>query len=146
MAKNISDMQGLKPQLREYLALQAKAMSGDIVMVLTPSTTGSPATDATAFTRDVVITLETASGDIHTWANAAYETSLAATEAVAGALTGDVTIASTTLTFVEGSATVTVSATGGWAIGDTNTLTASAVVIAGLSVPGGTSIDTIVAA
>lgn len=145
MAKNISDMQGLKPQLREYLALQAKAMSGDIVMVLTPSTTGSPATDATAFTRDVVITLETASGDIHTWANAAYETSLAATETVA-TLTGDVTIASTTLTFVEGSATVTVSATGGWAIGDTNTLTASAVVIAGISVTGGTSIDTIVAA
>ena len=139
---NILDMPGVHPELREYLALQEKALNGDIVMVLDPETTGTSATSS-AFTRTVVVSIETAAGELHEWVNSAFTTSVAIASDTAG--TGAATIASTTLTFVDGRASIIVSATGAWAAEDTNTLTASAVVLGGISVTGGTSVDTIIA-
>lgn len=142
MVRNIKDMQGIKPQLRDYLALQEKAMVGDIVMVITPTTAGSSATTED-FTRSVEISIETAAGEVHTWVNASFATTLSIAEVTAG--DGTASITSTTLTLVDGKATVVVSCTGTWAADDTNTLTVSNITLAGVTVTGGTSVDTIVA-
>lgn len=140
---SIKYMQGVKPQLRDYLALQEKAMNGDIVMVIDPTTAGTTATSE-AFTRSVDISIETAAGEVHTWVNSSFATTLAIAESTVGS--GAATIVSTTLTLVEGKATVVISATGVWAADDTNTLTVSNIILGGVTVTAGTSVDTIVAA
>lgn len=139
---SIKYMQGIKPQLRDYLALQEKALAGDIVMVIDPETAGTSATTED-FTRNVVISIETAAGEIHEWVNASFATTLAIAEVTAG--DGVASIVSTTLTLVEGKATVVVSGTGTWAADDTNTLTVSNITLGGVTVTAGTSVDTIVA-
>ena len=139
----IKDILGVSPQLRDYLALQEKAMNGDIVMVIDPETLGTTAT-STAFTRDVEISIETAAGEVHDWVNASFTTTASIASDTAGS--GAATIASTTLTLVNGKATITVSCTGAWAAADTSTLTIGNITLAGVTVTGGTSIDTIVAA
>lgn len=127
----------------QELALMQKAMSGDIVMVVSPDTTGTGAT-SDGFTRDVTVSIETAIGEVHGWANAAITAKVALTMSdTAG--TGDATIASTTLTLVNGVANITITGTGVWAADETNTLTISAIELCGMSVTGDTSVDTIVA-
>jgi len=139
---NIKNMPGIQPELRDYLDLQAKALGGDIVMVITPTTTGSSAT-TTAFTRTVELSIETAAGEVHTWLNDTYATTLAIASDTVG--TGAAAIASTTLTLVDGKASVVISATGVWAADDTNTLTVSNITAGGVTVTAGTSVDTIIA-
>ena len=140
--RNINAMPGIQPELRDYLALQEKALNGDITMVIDPTTAGTAATVA-AFTRTVDISIETATGDVHEWVNAAFATSLAIASDTAG--TGAATIVATTLTLVDGKASIVISATGAWAADDTNTLTVSNVVLGGVTVTAGTSVDTIIA-
>jgi len=142
MVTKIKEILGVEPQLRDYLALQEKAMNGDIVMVIDPETLGTAAT-STAFTRDVAVSIETAAGEIHTWVNSAFATTASIAEVTAGS--GAATIANTTLTLVDGKATVTVSCTGAFAAEDTTTLTVGNITLGGVTVTGGTSVDTIVA-
>lgn len=138
---DIKQMPGIQPELRKYLSAIESAMAGDIVMVIDPETTGSAATTED-FTRDVIISIENAAGDVHTWLTADYTTTLAIAESTVG--DGAATIASTTLSIVAGKAVVTVSATGTWAADDTNTLTVSNITVLGVTVTAGTSVDTIV--
>jgi len=115
------------------------ALAGDMILSIVPATLNRAAT-TDAFTRDVVIEVRDSAGNVHEWLNKAFATSLA----VSKAGTNAATIPSTTLTLVNGRATVTISATGTWVAGNHNTLTVSNLTIAGYTVTGGTSVETIV--
>ena len=116
-----------------------KAMSGDMVVVITPATKTTAATGA-AWTRDVLISVQTAAGDVHAWLNHAYTAKLS----IANTSTADTaTIVSTTLTLVNGQATVVVSGNAmAWLAAETDTLTLASLTIMGYTVAGGTSVET----
>ncbi len=135
-------MSGIQPELRKYLAMKEKAAAGDILMVITPTATGTSATTA-AFTRTVSISIESAAGEVHTWANGSFTTSLAVAASTEGS--GAASIVSSTLTLVDGKADIVVSCTGVYAANDTCTLTVSNIALMGHTVTAGTSVDTIVA-
>jgi MOSC domain-containing protein YiiM len=118
-----------------------KGMSGDMVMVITPGTVNRAAT-AAAWTRSVVISIETAAGDVHAWLNQAYAASLAIADTSAA---GTATIVSTTLTLVNGQATIVVSGdAAAWLAVETDTLTVSNLTVMGYTITGGTSVQTFV--
>lgn len=147
---NIKNKEGIQLELRNEVALRDKALSGDMVLVLSPATLGSSAAAVNAaigganakFTRDVVIELQAANGDVHTWfdgtfAIAATKTSVAGVIAIAGALT--------VATFVNGRTTITLEYTGTWAAADTATLTVTGSTKLGYTITNKTSVDTLVA-
>lgn len=115
----------------------ASAMGGDMVLNISPATVASSATTA-AWSRTVTATLATAAGATHTWLNAAYTTKLSIGDTAAGTAT----IASTTITFVNGVATIVVSGTGTFAAASTDTLTIANLTIMGSTITGGTSVET----
>ena len=116
----------------------AASMAGDIVFKAYPATV-STAHTGTARTRKVRVQLETAAGAVHTWFNKAITTGVS----IADSSTGTATIASTTLTFVNGIASVTVSLNAAtWAIADTDTLTVPQATVLGATVAAVTSVET----
>ena len=126
----------------DYVAtVTAKAIMGDILMVISPLTVNTPAT-AFGWTRNVTITLKTASGQTYIGANGSYATTLAIGDT---SVAGTATIVSTTLTFVNGVATVVVSGDAmAWLAAETDTLTVSNITIMGYTITGGTSKETFV--
>lgn len=118
-------------------ALRAKALSGDLVFVVTPATKSTA--HGSAANRTVAIALKTAAGEIHTWFNAALVAGVAVAKS---SETGTVSIPSTTLTFVAGLASVEITEGGAWAEADTNTLTIAAATILGYAVAQKTSVET----
>jgi len=140
-ARNIENMPGIQPELREYIALQAKAMAGDMVIVIDPETV-APAPTTSAWTRDVKISVQTAAGEVHKWLNTAVATILS----IADDGGGTASIVATTITLVEGETTVVVSGTAAtWADTETDTLTVANMTILGYTVTGGTSVETFTA-
>lgn len=139
MVRDIATMEGIAPQLREYLALQEKAMNGDIVMSISPATV-TPAPTSAAWTRNVTIEIQTAAGELHTWVNTAVATTLS----IANTSTaGTASIVSTTLTLVNGRAVVVVSGDAAdWLNSETDTLTVANITLGGVTVTGGTSVET----
>ncbi len=137
--RNIDDMAGIQPELREYLSLTQKAMSGDLTMVIEPTAVVVVPT-AAIWTRDVKISIQTAAGEIHSWLNAAFAT----TASIADTSTaGTASIVSTTLTLIDGEAIITVSGdAAAWLNSETDTLTIGNIVAAGISITGGTSVET----
>lgn len=133
---------GIGLTANQELTLVEKAMSGDIVLSILPATAGTAATTED-FTRTVYIEALTAAGEVHTWLNQSYATTLAIAEVTAG--DGTASIVSTTLTLVNGQADIVVSGTGTWAEDDTNTLTVGNITVLGYTITGGTSVDTIIA-
>ena len=129
--------------------LRSKAMSGDIALKCTPATLGSSAAAVTAaiagaalkFTRTVVVTLETAAGDVHTWFSGTRDIAVART----GSGTIAIAAAATAATFVNGSASVVMEYTGTWADTNTATLTVTGSTLLGHTVTNKTSVDTLVA-
>lgn len=142
MTRNIKDIPGVRPELRDYLELQQKAMAGDIVMVIDPETV-TPAPTSSAWTRDVKVSIQTASGEVHRWLNQSYAT----TASIANTSTaGTASIVSTTLTLVDGEATITVSGDAeAWLDTETDTLTIGNLTVLGYTVTGGTSVETFTA-
>lgn len=127
------------PHVRNELLLREKAMAGDMVWVCTPATV-APTPTAAAWTREVVVTLETAAGEVHTWFNKAITTgrSIADTSTA-----GTASIASTTLTMVDGKNVTTVSGdAANWLNTETDTLTIAAATILGYTVAEKTSVET----
>jgi hypothetical protein len=118
-------------------ALMAKAMSGDMVISISPATKSTA--HASAASRTVTITLKDAAGDVHTWFNKAIATGVSIAKTSSA---GTATIGSTTLTFVNGVATVLITIGGTWAGADHNDLTIAAATILGYTVAGGTSVET----
>lgn len=137
--RNISAMPGIQPELRAYLEDIEGALNGDIVMDVSPATTGSA---DTVTTRTVTVTIQNAAGDTLEWVNAAFATTVSKADVTAG--DGTSAINSTTLTLVNGVGTVTVTYSDTWAAGDTQTVTIGNITLAGVTVTGGTSVDTIV--
>jgi hypothetical protein len=120
-------------------ALRAAAMSGDIVMTITPETV-TPAPTSAAWTRDVVVSIENAAGDVHTWLTQDYTTTVSIADT---STAGTASIASTTLSISEGVATITVSGDAAdWLDTETDTLTIGNITVMGYTVSGGTSVET----
>jgi len=119
--------------------LVKEAMTGDMVMVISPATV-APVPTAAAWTRNVSVSIQNAAGEVHTWIDEAYTT----TASIADTSTaGTASIASTTLTLVEGQATIVVSGdAAAWLNAETDTLTIGNLTIMGNTVTGGTSVET----
>lgn len=133
---------GLGLTNNEELTLIEKAMSGDMVMTITPETV-TPAPTSAAWTRTVLIEIESAAGELHSWLNQAYTT----TVSIANTSTaGTASIPSTTLTLVNGQAAIVVSGDAeDWLDTETDTLTIGNLTIMGYTVTGGTSVETFTA-
>jgi hypothetical protein len=119
--------------------LQQAAMN-QMVFVISPATltTGH----GSAANRTVTVTLKNAAGEVHTWYNRAVTSGVSIAVAHTGGGTGTATIVSTTLTFVNGVATVVITEGGSPLATDTDTLTIPAETICGFSVTGVTSVET----
>ena len=133
---------GIQPAVVEELKIRDKALSGDIVMVIDPETV-APAPTSAAWTRNVKISIQTASGEVHKWLNQAYATTLSIADT---STAGTASITSTTLTLVDGEATVVVSGDAqNWLDTETDTLTVGNITVLGYTVTGGTSVETFTA-
>ena len=120
-AQNPFQAPGIKPAIRDAMELMAKAMAGDMVVVVTPADARKQETLAT-WTQTFYVEIQTAAGEVHTWFNAAIASGVAVSDAGGGTAT----IPSTTLTFVDGVATVVMSGNAAtWASGETATITTS---------------------
>lgn len=81
------------------------AIQGDIVLDIAPTTVANVPT-AAAWDRSVVLTLQNAAGDTHTWCDMVFAAALSIADASSA---GTASIVSTTLTLVNGVATIVVS-------------------------------------
>ena len=134
---------GIQIAVREELSLRDKALSGDIVMVIDPETV-APLPTAVAWTRSVKISIQSAAGEVHNWLNQAYATTVSVGDT---STAGTATIASTTLTIVDGEATIVVTGDlADWLATETDTLTLGNITVLGVTVTGGTSVETFTAA
>lgn len=114
-----------------------QAANANMVFVVSPATLSTA--HGSAANRIVTITLQNSAGETHTWYNRAVATGVSVAKSSSA---GTVTIPSTTLTFVNGVATVTITEGGTWAGADTDTLTIAAETIFGFSVASQTSVET----
>jgi hypothetical protein len=129
---------GLRPQLRDMFELMGKAMSGDLLWVVTPATARKSDTTS-AWTYDFYVELQTAAGETHTWFSDAIATGVS----IGDTGGGTATITSTTLTIVDGVAKITVSGDAAtWAAGETFTLTVAQATILGYTVTQATGVVT----
>lgn len=125
--------------LKKEMALRDKAAAGDILWVLTPATV-TPIPTAAAWTRDVVVTLETAAGDLHSWFDVSITTGVAIANTSSA---GTATIPATTLVIKNGKATITVTGDAqDWLNTETDTLTVAEATVLGYTVSAKTSVET----
>ena len=121
----------IKPQQREYDAVMGKAMSGDLVFVVTPAT-DVPVPTAAVWEQVIIIELKTALGEKHKWYNAVITTGIAASDT---STAGTASMDSTTLTFVDGKALATLQGdAAAWLDTETATATIAAQTIMGYTV------------
>lgn len=133
------DKLGFSPELRKYEIIRNKALAGDMVFKCTPATV-APAPRATAWTRTVVITLETSDGEVHEWFNKNITSGVSISDT---STAGTATIASTTLSFKQGKATVVITGSAhSWLDAETDTLTIAQATILGYTVASKTSVET----
>jgi len=131
---------GLSPGIRKQLALFAKALAGDMVMVVTPATK-APAPTAIAWTQDFYVELQTAAGEVHTWFNKSVAT---------GHSVGDTSTAgtaslspATTTAWVDGVAKITMAGDAqAWLNTETATLTVAQLVVLGYTLSAKTGVLT----
>ena len=129
------DAERLTAVLNEY----AGAMSGDLAFSIDPETVSADAT-AAAWTRTVTISLVDSSGNVQKWFNKAITSGVSIGDTSSA---GTASIASTTLTFVNGVATVVVSGDeAAWLAEETDTLTIAQATILGYTVAAKTSVET----
>ena len=137
------DRYGIKPQQRDYDALVGKAMSGDLVFVVTPAT-ATPAPTAAAWEQDIAVELQSAAGETHEWFNKTITTSIAASDASSA---GTASMESTTLAFVNGRATATLKGNAAaWLATETATATVAQQTVLGYTVAAKTCVLTFTAA
>lgn len=130
-------------EIVDHFQMATDALRGDMILEITPTAVNRVAA-STAFTRTVHMRLKNAAGKTHEWCNLALTTRLAIADT---SQAGAATIPSTTLTFVNGRASVVITGSAhAWLEGETNVLTVSTLTINGMSVTGGTSTETVIAA
>ena len=121
-----------------------EALNGDILFVVDPVTVAPSPLTATGFTRTVLITVENAAGELHNW----FQEAIASGVSVGDTSTaGTATIPSTTLTFVDGKASVVVTGDAqDWDDAETDTLTVEEYTgFAGQTLAEKTSVETFTA-
>ena len=128
----------------ELSPIFGKALSGDLVLQVSPGTLGSSAAVANVagFTRQVSVKLTTANGELHNWFNGTFaiavtKSSTAGTVTIAGGLAN--------VTLVNGVGVVTLNYAGTWIAADTTTLTVTGGTKVGYTVANKTSVDTLIA-
>jgi hypothetical protein len=83
------------------------AMSGDLTMVITPTTVTTDETSA-AWTRTVNVAVKNTAGDVHTWLNQDYATTASIADTSSA---GEAEIESTTLSLVNGETDIVITGT-----------------------------------
>ena len=131
----------LKPAIRDMLTLFAKALSGDMVLVVVPAT-ATPAPTSATWTQDFYVELQTAAGEVHSWFNKAVGSGHGVGQSTSGG--GTVSAApATTTTFTNGIAKITMTGTTHvWSNGDTATLTVAQLVVLGYTLTQKTGVLT----
>ena len=120
----------------------AKALVNNIEFSITPATVTTSPT-ASAWTRTVVVSLVDSAGNVHKWANGTWTTTVSIADT---STAGTASITSTTLTLVDGVANIVVSGDAAdWLDTETDTLTIADITVAGITVTGGTSVETFTA-
>ena len=144
----MGNLQGVNPKLRRRLETRDKAMSGDLVLALTPATAGSSAATITSdiasddkYVRTVLVELQTSTGKIHDW----FDGTFAVSGSIVTAGTGTAPTATTTVTLVNGVGTIDQEYVGVWAATDTATVTATGGTKLGYAITNKTSVDTVIA-
>lgn len=118
-----------------------KALSGDIVLDVSPATVSRDETSV-AWSRTVTVTFKTATGEIHTWLTAVIPGVVSVDDT---SVAGTASISSADLTVVNGVATVTVNGdSADWLDSETDTLTIDPVNLLAYVVLGGTSVQTFI--
>jgi len=136
--KDIENKIGIAPKIRDEFYLRDKAMAGDMVWVVTPATV-TPIPTAVAWTRTVVVELQTAAGEVHEWFDKAITTGNSIAD---DSDAGTATIVSTTLTIEKGRAEVVVSGDeAAWLTTETDTYTVSEATILGYTIAAATSVE-----
>jgi hypothetical protein len=126
--KAILSRKGIQLAARQAIAQRDTALSGDMVLVITPATLASSAIAVNAaiggtalkFTRDVRVELQDAAGNVHDW----YD----GTISLVASKTGNGTVAMKSgnpTVMTNGVALSTIELTGSWASGNTAIVTAS---------------------
>jgi hypothetical protein len=130
---------GLSLAERHQLSLMAKALSGDMVLVVTPAT-DAPAPTNAAWTRDFYVELQTAAGEVHSWFNKAVASGHSVGDNGGGTAS---VLPATTTTFVNGIAKIVMSGNAAvWANGETATLTVAQLVVLGYTLAQKTGVLT----
>lgn len=146
---DIEFREGFPLELRREILRRDKALSGDMLLVVSPATLASSAAAVNAaiggaaakFTRQVVVELQAANGERHDWFDGTF--AIAATKSSSGtiAIAGALSVA----TFVNGRATITLEYTGTWTAADTATFTITGGAKLGYTISNKTSVDTLAA-
>lgn len=130
---------GVSPTVRDAFAVRDKALAGDIVMVINPETV-TPVPLSTAWTRNVRVTIETGAGELHDWLTKTYATTASIGDT---STAGTASITSTSLIIENGEAVIVVSGDAeDWLNTETDTLTLANITVLGVTVTGGTSVET----
>lgn len=122
-----------------------EAMSGDLEFLVTPSSSRSTAASLNAITAGVtvgtiVVTLQTAAGEIHDW----YDSTIAISAATTNTSSCTFTVASATATMVGGVVSIPVTYTGtAWAAADTCTLSVAQKTLMGYTITAKTFVNTL---
>lgn len=133
---------GIQPAIRDELEIRDKAMAGDMLWVVSPATV-TPVPTSEAWTRTVAIELQTADGEVHEWFSDEIASGVSIEHTSSA---GTATIPSTTLTVVNGKASVVVSGDAeDWLADETDTLTVEDATILGYTVGEKTSVETFTA-
>lgn len=143
--KSINSLIAVQPQLREYLDGLEVLISGSagLKWVLTPATV-APIPTSEAWTRTVLVELQDVNGVLQEWYNASITTGVSIADT---STAGTASIASTTLTLVNGRASIVVSGDAAdWLDTETDTLTVAEATILGYTVAAKTSVETFTAA
>jgi len=123
---------------RDNLNALVKALTGDMKFSVLP-TSATVAYTSAGWTKDVVILLTTADGEVHTWFQNKITISIADTST-----SGTASIATTTLSMVDGRGIVTITGdAAAWLEAETATLTIEADTILGYTVASKTFVVTI---
>lgn len=128
----------------EYMEMLEDGVNGDLVLSVTPATTGTSAAEVTgSYTRDVAVKLVDADGNIHRWFNGTF--AIAVADVTAGDGSSAIEDSATTVQLTEGVGSVTIEYSNTWAEADTNTLTVTGGTLLGYTIANKTSVDTLVA-
>lgn len=144
-----SDLDTAEATIDDLETMLTAVLSGDIALSVTPATLGSSAATINAgiagdgFSREVDCAVVDGSGNVLTYFNGSLPVAVSvSTNGTEAANIGG----ASSLTFVDGEASITINYTGTWVAADTCTLTlGSTSSIAGKTVADDTSIDTVVA-